>query len=87
MITFVKKEGVSRTYDGVDGYAPTATYLGREGYCLAFELRKGKQHCQKDTPELLRAACPIESARTDSKTFNRRCWRIGRLALSKPRRI
>ena len=24
MITFVKKEGVSRTYDGVDGYAPTA---------------------------------------------------------------
>ena len=34
MITFVKKEGVSRTYDGVDGYAPTAAYLGREGHCL-----------------------------------------------------
>ncbi len=58
MITLVKKEGVSRTYDGVDGYAPTAAYLGREGYCLAFELRKGKQHCQKYIPELLRAACP-----------------------------
>ena len=26
MITFVKKEGASRAYDGVDGYAPTAAY-------------------------------------------------------------
>ncbi len=57
MITIVKKEGASRTYDGVDDYAPTVVYLGREGYCLTFELRKGKQHCQKDTLELLRAMC------------------------------
>ena len=28
-------------------------YLGQEGYCREFELRKGKQHCQKDTPALL----------------------------------
>lgn len=49
-----KKEGVSRTYKGHDGYAPMPAYLGQEGYCLEFELREGKQHCQKDTPALLR---------------------------------
>lgn len=47
------KEGVSRTYQGCDGYAPMAAYLGREGYCLEFELREGKQHCQRGTPEFL----------------------------------
>ncbi|WP_281054906.1 hypothetical protein [Thiocystis violascens] len=26
-----KKEGVSRTYKGMDGYAPMAAYLGQEG--------------------------------------------------------
>ncbi|WP_419634985.1 IS1380 family transposase [Thiolapillus sp.] len=50
------KEGVSRTYKGHDGYAPMAVYLGQEGYCLGFELREGKQHCQKDTPALLARA-------------------------------
>lgn len=48
-----RKEGVSRTYHGYDGYAPMAAYLGREGYCLEFELRAGKQHCQKGTPAFL----------------------------------
>lgn len=48
-----RKEGVSRTYHGYDGYAPMAAYLGREGYCLEFELRKGVQHCQRGTPEFL----------------------------------
>lgn len=47
------KEGVSRTYKGHDGFAPMAVYLGQEGYCLAFELREGTQHCQKNTPALL----------------------------------
>ncbi len=41
-----KKEGVSRTYKGDDGYAPIAAYLGREGWCLELELREGKQHSQ-----------------------------------------
>lgn len=50
------KEGVSRTYKGNDGYAPMAVYLGGEGYCLRLELREGKQHCQKGTPELLARA-------------------------------
>lgn len=43
-----RKEGVSRTYKGMDGYAPIAAYLGEEGWCLACELREGKQHCQKE---------------------------------------
>jgi hypothetical protein len=48
-----KKEGVSRTYKGMDGYAPMAAYLGQEGYCLELELRAGSQHCQKGTPAFL----------------------------------
>ena len=43
-----KKEGVSRTYQGYDGYAPIAAYLGLEGWCLECELREGKQHSQKE---------------------------------------
>lgn len=50
------KEGVSRTYKGHDGYAPMAVYLGQEGYCIGFEFREGKQHCQKGTPALLTKA-------------------------------
>lgn len=42
------KEGVSRTYKGFDGYAPIAAYLGQEGWCLACELREGKQHSQNE---------------------------------------
>lgn len=41
-----RKEGVSRIYNGEDGYAPVAAYLGREGWCLELELREGKQHSQ-----------------------------------------
>ena len=47
------KEGVSRTDKGHDGFAPMAVYIGQEGYCLDFDFREGKQHCQKDTPALL----------------------------------
>lgn len=47
------KEGVSRTYKGHDGYAPIFSYIGAEGYMLDCELRPGKQHCQKKTPEYL----------------------------------
>lgn len=57
-----EKEGVSRTYKGHDGYAPMAAYLGQEGYCLEFELREGKQHCQNGTPAFLRRV--LERART-----------------------
>jgi len=49
-----KKEGVSRTYKGHDGFAPIFSYLGSEGYLVNAELREGKQHCQHGTPEYLR---------------------------------
>jgi len=59
------KEGVSRTYKGHDGYAPMAVYLGQEGYCLGFEFREGKQHCQKGTPAVLGKA--LQDARQITK--------------------
>lgn len=48
-----KKEGVSCTYKLKNGYAPMFAYIGNEGYMLNAELREGKQHCQKGTPEFL----------------------------------
>ena len=44
-----KKEGVSRTYQGFDGFHPIMAYVGKEGYLLDSELRPGSQHCQKGT--------------------------------------
>lgn len=41
-----QKENVSRTYKGMDGYAPIACYLGQEGWGVRYELRAGKQHSQ-----------------------------------------
>ena len=66
-----KKEGVSFTYKGVDGYAPIFAYLGEEGYGVNVELREGKDHSQNDTPAFL--AKSIENARriTDSKLLAR----------------
>ncbi|MFC1525470.1 IS1380 family transposase [Candidatus Latescibacterota bacterium] len=49
-----KKEGVSRTYKKVDGYAPIFAYLGQEGYLLNCELREGKQHSEKGFPAFLK---------------------------------
>ena len=34
-----KKEGVSYTYTGYDGYSPIYAYIGNEGYLLGLELR------------------------------------------------
>jgi len=48
-----KKEGVSRTYKGFDGYHPILAYVGKEGYMLDCALRPGSQHCQKDTPAFI----------------------------------
>lgn len=44
-----KKEEVSRTYQGFDGYTPIAAYLGNEGWCINLELRPGSQHSAADT--------------------------------------
>ena len=48
-----KKEEVSRTYQGYDGYHPIFAYVGKEGFMLDCELRPGSQHCQKGTPEFI----------------------------------
>lgn len=53
-----KKEGVSRTYAGYDGYAPIAAYLGQEGWCLGLELREGKHHSAKETQYTLERILP-----------------------------
>lgn len=60
-----KKEGVSRTYKGFDGYAPMVAYIGREGFMANIELREGKQHCQSHTPEFLKETLAAAHKMTD----------------------
>ena len=59
------KEGISKTYKMKDGYAPIFAYIGTEGYLLACELREGKQHCQKGTPNFLREVIDLARQITD----------------------
>ena len=40
-----KREEVGRTYQGGDGYTPSASYLGTKGYCQELALRPGKREC------------------------------------------
>lgn len=44
-----RKEDVSRTYQGFDGYTPIAAYLGNEGWNIGLELRPGSQHSARET--------------------------------------
>jgi hypothetical protein len=44
-----RKEAVSRTYQGFDGYTPIAAYLGNEGWNIGLELRPGAQHSARKT--------------------------------------
>ena len=60
-----QKEGVSRTYKGVDGFAPIFAYLGTEGYLVNLEFREGKQHCQKNTPQFINATLDYVRQITD----------------------
>ena len=53
------KEGVGRTYAGVDGYCPIASYLGSHGFCLELSLRPGTQHSAKHTEDNLFAVIPM----------------------------
>jgi hypothetical protein len=66
-----QKEGVSRTYKGVDGYAPIFAYLGTEGYLVNLELREGKQHCQKNTPEFISETLTLVRKITDKPVLMR----------------
>ena len=66
------KEGVGRTYKGMDGYAPNFAYVGAEGYMLNCELRPGTQHCQKGTPEFLQETFELlEQARVTQQVLIR----------------
>lgn len=53
-----KKEDVSRTYQGVDGYTPIAAYLGNEGWSIGLELRAGSQHTAFETDYFLARVFP-----------------------------
>jgi hypothetical protein len=53
------KEGVGRTYAGVDGYCPLAAYLGSHGFCLDLVLRPGTQHSARHTDDDLRRIVPL----------------------------
>lgn len=60
-----KKEGVSRTYKGHDGYAPIFAYLGQEGYVVNVQLREGSTHVQKGTSTFLRESIQYARQVTD----------------------
>ena len=66
-----KKEGVSRTYKGTDGFAPILAYIGREGYQVNVEFREGSQHSQKDTPAFLRETIGYAKTITDTSILVR----------------
>jgi hypothetical protein len=53
------KEGVGRTYAGVDGYCPLAAYLGSHGFCLELALRPGVQHSARETDFNLERVVPM----------------------------
>jgi|GEM_PF-2926113 len=53
------KEGVGRTYAGVDGYCPLAAYLGTQGYCLQLALRPGTQHSACESQYNLEHVLPL----------------------------
>ncbi len=59
-----QKDGVGRTYQGVDGYTPIAAYLGNEGWCLGLELRPGVQHSALETHYCLERVLPRVAALT-----------------------
>ena len=58
------KEDVGRTYQGVDGYTPSATYLGQQGYCLELALRPGVQHSALETEYNLERFLPMATQLT-----------------------
>ena len=66
-----RKEGVSYTYKGMDGYAPIFAYLGQEGYLVNTELREGSQHCQCGTPPFLAETLGLARRITQAKLLVR----------------
>ncbi len=52
-----KKEGVSYTYKGFNGYAPLAAYLGEEGWCLACECALAARMARKNSSISWNGSC------------------------------
>jgi hypothetical protein len=59
-----KKKAVGRTYQGVDGFTPSATHLGCVGYCLEWALRPGVQHSALETELNLERVLPMAAKLT-----------------------
>ena len=66
-----KKEGVARTYLGIDGFAPIYAYIGEEGYLCNVELRDGNSHSQDGTVDFLESAIRHAKQMTDKKLLVR----------------
>ena len=49
-----RKQGIGRTYKGLDGYCPILAYAGLEGFLVGSEFRTGTQHSQKGAPAFIR---------------------------------
>jgi hypothetical protein len=66
------KEGVERTYKGVDGYAPIYAYIGEEGYICNVELREGSSHSQcEGTVEYLKDTLVLAKSLTNERLLVR----------------
>ena len=61
-----RKQDVGRTYQGVDGYTPSATYIGTLGYCLELALRPGVQHSALETDYNLQRVLPMAAQLCDA---------------------
>jgi hypothetical protein len=67
-----KKEGVERTYMGIDGYSPIYAYIGEEGYACSGELRDGGCHSQcEGTVDFLTETLRLAKRMTDRKLLVR----------------
>lgn len=60
-----KKQGISWTYKGFEGYSPIFAYLGREGYGINVELREGKDHSQKKAVPFIAETIRLSKKVTD----------------------
>jgi len=66
------KQGVSRTYKQVDGFAPMLTYIGGTGYMLNNEFRKGSAHSNcEGTSEYIEKTIEYAQSITNKKLLCR----------------
>lgn len=66
-----QKEGVSRTYQGYDGFSPITAYIGNEGYIVNHEFRPGSQNAQKEFEPFLGETISRARYLTDAKLLAR----------------